>query len=338
ILHSWRVEYEPAGDLVLAPANVSVARDSLLPGEDYQLSAEVFYFGDQKLDSVEFSVAEKYPGGNSAHILSQRLSLAPNSSKKVDFQWQSATAGEHTLVLQVDPKDDIPEPMEFNNQVLQHVFVRKDETPSTLVIYFDGLSVATNAYVSSHPEIECRIFDDSPAAIRDTSNVSIFLDGQRLAYANPAYELLFKKIDNRDGTQQRADILLRIQLPAGEHSFEFRVTDAFGHISSQTINVQVSETLQIFEVMNYPNPFRQQTHFTFNLSRDATLGTIKIYTLSGRLIQTLEFSPHAGFNSIPWDGLDARGDLLANGVYLYKVAVQQENQQAGQIQKLVIAR
>jgi hypothetical protein len=40
------------------------------------------------------------------------------------------------------------------------------------------------------------------------------------------------------------------------------------------------------------------------------------------LIQTIETtSPGEPFIQIPWDGRDRDGDTLANGVYLYKVAV-----------------
>jgi flagellar hook assembly protein FlgD len=70
---------------------------------------------------------------------------------------------------------------------------------------------------------------------------------------------------------------------------------------------------------------------------------IKIFTLSGRLIRTLEnFSAQPGFNMLEWDGQDADGDRLANGVYLYKIiATQQQNDaklRAEEIGKLVVQR
>jgi flagellar hook assembly protein FlgD len=79
----------------------------------------------------------------------------------------------------------------------------------------------------------------------------------------------------------------------------------------------------IADVMNYPNPFAQNTMFTFHQNQLSPLkAVVKIYTLAGRLIQTLESSsPGEPFVSIPWDGRDRDGDALANGVYLYKVTV-----------------
>jgi flagellar hook assembly protein FlgD len=47
---------------------------------------------------------------------------------------------------------------------------------------------------------------------------------------------------------------------------------------------------------------------------------VKIYTVAGRLIQSIQRSAITeSFVRIPWDGRDRDGDELANGVYLYKV-------------------
>ena len=74
---------------------------------------------------------------------------------------------------------------------------------------------------------------------------------------------------------------------------------------------------------------------------------IKIYTLAGRLIRKIEMEPTevlAGFNMVPWDGLDADGDRPANGVYLYKISAHRPSSENGEmlrseeIGKLVIQR
>lgn len=93
--------------------------------------------------------------------------------------------------------------------------------------------------------------------------------------------------------------------------------------NSSTASVEVSiiheEGLVLKEVLNYPNPFEDETTFTFFLNRDAEV-EVKIYTVAGQLIKKLEY-PFArnGFNMIEWDGRDEQGDTPANGVYLYKI-------------------
>jgi flagellar hook assembly protein FlgD len=50
--------------------------------------------------------------------------------------------------------------------------------------------------------------------------------------------------------------------------------------------------------------------------------TIKIYTVAGRLIATLQENGLVGnFLTIGWDGRDQDGNEIANGVYLYKVII-----------------
>jgi len=75
--------------------------------------------------------------------------------------------------------------------------------------------------------------------------------------------------------------------------------------------------------MNYPNPFVNTTEFTFRQNQSGLLNvTVKVYTVAGRLIQTLTTtSAGESFVRVPWDGRDRDGDILANGVYFYKVLV-----------------
>ncbi len=83
--------------------------------------------------------------------------------------------------------------------------------------------------------------------------------------------------------------------------------------------VTAADRLQISEAMNYPNPFRDRTAFTFFLNEEAEV-RIYIYSLSGHKIHTLDgIFARPGYNQVNWDGRDAYGDRLANGIYLYKI-------------------
>jgi flagellar hook assembly protein FlgD len=79
--------------------------------------------------------------------------------------------------------------------------------------------------------------------------------------------------------------------------------------------------MQLTNVVNYPNPFVSSTVFTFEHNLVSSVDVdIRIYTVAGRLIQTLHRSGLATrLVRIPWDGRDRDADPIANGVYLYKV-------------------
>jgi flagellar hook assembly protein FlgD len=88
--------------------------------------------------------------------------------------------------------------------------------------------------------------------------------------------------------------------------------------------VQSAPTLQ--GVYNYPNPFSNDTYFTFNVTGSTLPDELKIriYTVAGRLIHTLLVPPNSlrfGFNRFHWDGRDYDGNEIANGVYFYTMVL-----------------
>jgi hypothetical protein len=85
------------------------------------------------------------------------------------------------------------------------------------------------------------------------------------------------------------------------------------------LNLTESENLSLYNIFNYPNPFDFETQFTFEINQSAEI-TLSIFTLGGRKIKT--FGPtyySAGYHFIDWDGQDAFGGTIANGVYLYRI-------------------
>ncbi len=84
---------------------------------------------------------------------------------------------------------------------------------------------------------------------------------------------------------------------------------------------------------------QDRTYFTFSMRNDRNAAIkIKIFTVAGRLIDTIETHGHVGYNEYLWDGRDERGDLLANGVYFYKIIANDGDEKSESIKKLIIAR
>jgi hypothetical protein len=112
-------------------------------------------------------------------------------------------------------------------------------------------------------------------------------------------------------------------LPEGRHTISVKAWDIYNNSASAEafFEVRATSLLSLYNVFNVPNPFSRTTTFTFQrTSSDPIDVEIKIYTVAGRLIQTLEVSSLVDrFVQIPWDGRDRDGSELANGVYLYRV-------------------
>ena len=70
---------------------------------------------------------------------------------------------------------------------------------------------------------------------------------------------------------------------------------------------------------NYPNPFNPTTTITFELPNSSDVSLV-IYNLTGRLIKILTSSRYpAGSHQIQWDGRDTQGNMVASGIYVYRM-------------------
>jgi flagellar hook assembly protein FlgD len=80
-------------------------------------------------------------------------------------------------------------------------------------------------------------------------------------------------------------------------------------------------------MLNYPNPFTTSTAFVFTVTGSEVPQNIRIQilTITGKVVREItkdELGPiRIGRNitDFKWDGTDAFGQKLANGVYLYRV-------------------
>lgn len=124
------------------------------------------------------------------------------------------------------------------------------------------------------------------------------------------------------------------RLPAGRHSVRVKAWDVANNSGTGYTEFVVAEdaSIALEKVLNYPNPFTDRTCFQFdhNMPGQEIDVLVQIYTVSGRLVKTLEQRLLTDGairldNCIEWDGRDDYGDQLARGVYLYRVSVRTAN-------------
>jgi hypothetical protein len=69
----------------------------------------------------------------------------------------------------------------------------------------------------------------------------------------------------------------------------------------------------------YPNPFAAQTTLRYQLDARGT-ATLEVFDLLGRRVRVLtDGEQTAGAHTATWDGRDAAGRRVANGVYLVRL-------------------
>jgi hypothetical protein len=102
---------------------------------------------------------------------------------------------------------------------------------------------------------------------------------------------------------------------------------------------QENPPIEIRALHSYPNPSRDRTTLTYELSRDADEVSIAIYTTSGRRIRRLENVPaKKGYSEVIWDGQDEEGKPLANGTYIYRFHAISNEHEARAVGRLSILK
>ena len=141
------------------------------------------------------------------------------------------------------------------------------------------------------------------------------------------------------------DHLLRADLKAGQY-VEIRgiTTNQAGKLNGSSIVTKVKVLNESIESVgieesdvatvpegfalhqNYPNPFNPTTTISFAMQQAGSV-SLTIYTLLGQEVMQLaqgEFTP--GMHQVQWNGRDFAGQLVASGVYLYRLEVGSEVQ------------
>ena len=130
------------------------------------------------------------------------------------------------------------------------------------------------------------------------------------------------------------------ELSSGKHSLQLIAFDNFNTPSIKKVHfvVDKNDAILITKMFPYPNPMKDKTNFTFNISSEADV-TITIYTISGKKIRKLESNGcKKGYNQILWNGLDEDRNRIANNTYFYKLTAKKigTNKESHKIDKITI--
>ena len=163
------------------------------------------------------------------------------------------------------------------------------------------------------------------------NSIIVTLDGNTTSRTDITSSFRYAADSYQSGT---ASFTLPVLSP-GTHTLKVSAADnlatglsAAQHRSSATITFEVVDTppLSVARIYLFPNPVRSGGKgsggvFVVDAPGDSINTLIRIYTISGKLVRELRLMGGIGQIQMPWDGLDAEGDALAQGTYLYKVHV-----------------
>ncbi|MHB1688482.1 MAG: C25 family cysteine peptidase [Ignavibacteriaceae bacterium] len=331
-LKSISVDYSSLPDIALLKNEFVLSRDSALQGVPINIKLKLHNYGLSNADSVEVKLSLNR---NDSPFYSNAIPVPVDSTVEINTLLQT---GNLLSANKIIAEADLPsgEFYTFNNSVSKNFFVIKDSVKPSLSITFDGKEILNGDIVSSKPVVVMSLKDNSALPI-DTTNFLISFDDNPFNFSTPEVKFTSTPYPNA-----QAEIKWTPSLADGKHTISFIAKDPSGNYSdsaAHTLEFYVLNQAEVLNVYNYPNPFSDNTNFTFQLTGAKVPDefAIKIFTVAGRLIKNISVSPselQIGFNKIYWDGRDQDGSLLANGVYFYKIIVKNNGSVKTVIQKL----
>lgn len=326
---------EPA-ELAINYQVVHLEKDTLEAGEEAHLNFAVYNVGETNAEDVTVKLSLKHPN-NTLEVINTWENIDIQAEMKSEFSYALNTIpyqGSLEFVISIDPENEIMELFEDNNRFAVPFFINADLTNPSLTVTFDGEYIIDGQYITPTPEIEILLYDESFMPITDTSSVQLYLNDEPLYYFSD--EIHYTMND----ANPKMSVTYTPELETGEYVLRVEAKDASGNPADSTgleKRFKVETEAKLMEVYNYPNPFPYHTYFTCILTQIPDELTIRIFTVAGRLIREIRKTSaelNYDFNTIFWDGRDQDGDVVANGVYLYKVIMKSNGKTETVAQKL----
>ena len=221
-----------------------------------------------------------------------------------------------------------------------------DETPPEINLYMNDESFVFGGTTNESPILLAKLYDENGI---NTTGVGIGHEiNAILDNASENSIVLNDYYTSELDEYQRGVVKYPFEdLPPGNHKISLKAWDTYNNSNESILEfIVVSDAdLALDHVLNYPNPFTTNTtfHFDHNRACDDLQVMVQIYTVSGKLIKTLQqdfIHAPTHISGINWDGNDDFGKNIGRGVYVYKVKVRSlsDGKQVQEYQKLVILK
>ncbi|WP_192825078.1 C25 family cysteine peptidase [Rufibacter sp. LB8] len=352
ILKQWTILYDGAPEGVMRPDLVGLAKYS-----PEAISAQVnngeldLQFAFSNVSGVDFTeeltvetILFQENGTRTEKIFKVR---ALEKDGTVFFNHKISTLqlqGNNRLRVTVNPRsltDPAYKPLleqNYLNNTMEIPFTVGTFTglPPVIDVVFDGTRIIDGEIVSPRPMISMVLKDNmKKMPITDPSAMKVFLkkQGGEFSEINLTNNSAITFFPGNATTDFRVEY--QPQLEDGIYTLEVQGTDAFGQKAGSenySINFEVVNESAISNFYPYPNPFSSKTRFVFTLTGQTVPEKMKIQimTLTGKVIREIQREELGAIkignnvSEFAWDGTDEFGDKLANGVYLYRVVMGNE--------------
>jgi len=345
-LSHWRILYDGYPE---ASFNQNIAysflSDTLIEGELGTFTMGVTNVSDIDMDSILVHYITINNNNEEDTVAVYYDPLLADTSVIVTYNFPTAGLdGDCYFRAILNPGNNQPEKIDFNNQIVIPFFVIKDKVNPFMDVTFDGDHIMEGDIVSTAPQIDIRIKDDSPYLPLDETTANVYLiypDLTEVEVDLSADDVVFKlpSQEDLDNNNNTATISFSPEfLQEGTHTLLVTSRDKTGNESGvyeYRVAFEVIQQAMISNVVNYPNPFTTSTRFVFTLTGTEVPENLKIQimNISGVVVKEItraelgDLRIGKNITDYAWDGFDTFGNELANGVYFYRVVASINNEE-----------
>jgi len=345
-LDRWQVTYEGVPEAALDPSiYFTFQNDTIDEGVDIKVAIAVKNISRYNMDSllISFAILDKNNGIHFLPYPRQKPLLADSVLISTLTFSTLGLPSLNSLLIDVNPNNDQLEKYHFNNVAQIPFYVNSDKINPLLDVTFDGIHILAGDIVSPKANIIVEVTDENQfLLLNDTSDYAVYITNpngveQRMYF----YEAGVEKMQFVPASlpKNNSKIIFQGNFPVdGKYKLRVQATDRTKNNSGShdyIIEFEVINKSTITNIINYPNPFTTSTRFVFTLtgSEIPDIFKIQIMTITGKVVREIhkdELGPmNIGRNisQFAWDGTDTYGDRLANGLYLYRVVTQINNEE-----------
>jgi hypothetical protein len=311
LLRTWAVELEPPPDAAVAvagPVDTVIQR-----GSEFTFQVAVYNTASTVCTQIPVEVSLTDPAGVSHPFGETRLDTLPPS-------------GIHLLQFHLSTTD-LPARVRLTaslwggspgldrvgvNNMANAMLTVAGERSGDVRFFVGGRRLVEGDYIPPGPELT--VVPPPPGSPPMTiSAVNLMIDGTAIP---------------NEGSMS-GEYFFRPLLSDGGHRIETAVLrEGMGvkDTVAASMNVRVERKTRILQALAYPSPFAGETAITFTLTGTVSPddGVVRIFTVAGRKVREIAIpgsTLNVGFNRVSWDGRDAEGDDVANGLYFFQLSV-----------------
>lgn len=202
-----------------------------------------------------------------------------------------------------------------------------DDIGPEIELYLNSTAFNSGDIVTSEPVMLSYISDDH--GVNSTGNglgrdIVMIIDDD---YSNPV--ILNENFIMDINSYKSGKIVYPFnKLASGRHTLSVKAWDLQNNSSEKIIEFFVDDEgeIQLTQVLNYPNPFYENTKFEFTHNKSGFIleVVIRIYDINGNFIIELSNNSADGTivdEPIVWDGRNTGGNAVSAGIFIYTVEV-----------------